>query len=135
MEGDVDFVAVDNPHANRLMIHLLAAFAEHERELISTRTKAALQAAAKRGVELGRNGKFLAVEYRRQAFARAEIMRPIIRDLTSAGHVSASDMAQRLNELGYRGPNGGMWYATSVRRLITRISDTEIYDITSCSCN
>ena len=29
MESSVDFVAADNPHANKLMIHLLAAFAEH----------------------------------------------------------------------------------------------------------
>ena len=45
MESRVDFVCCDNPHANRLMLHLLAAFAEHEREQISLRTKTALQAA------------------------------------------------------------------------------------------
>ncbi len=36
MESRVDFVAADNPHANRLMVHMLAAFAEHEREQISS---------------------------------------------------------------------------------------------------
>src|SRR5882672_10623889 len=30
MESGVDFVAVDNPHATRLTIHILAAVAEHE---------------------------------------------------------------------------------------------------------
>ena len=45
MESGVDFVAVDFPQANRLTIHILAAVAEHEREMISERTKAALQAA------------------------------------------------------------------------------------------
>src|SRR6266446_5943372 len=39
MESGVEFVAVDNPHASRLMLHMLAAFAEHEREQISIRTK------------------------------------------------------------------------------------------------
>jgi DNA invertase Pin-like site-specific DNA recombinase len=29
MESSVDFVAADNPHANKLTVHLLAAFAEH----------------------------------------------------------------------------------------------------------
>jgi DNA invertase Pin-like site-specific DNA recombinase len=42
MESGVEFVAVDNPHASKLMLHMLAAFAEHEREQISSRTKAAL---------------------------------------------------------------------------------------------
>jgi DNA invertase Pin-like site-specific DNA recombinase len=53
MESKADFVAVDNPYASKLMIHMLAAFAEHEREQISTRTKEALSAAKRRGVVLG----------------------------------------------------------------------------------
>jgi Resolvase, N terminal domain len=54
MESGVEFVAVDNPHANKLTIHILAAVAQHEREMISERTKAALQAAKKRGAAPGR---------------------------------------------------------------------------------
>ena len=49
----VEFVAVDNPHANKLTIHILAAVAEHEREAISERTKATLAAAKARGKRLG----------------------------------------------------------------------------------
>jgi DNA invertase Pin-like site-specific DNA recombinase len=49
MESGVEFVACDFPHANKLTIHILAAVAEHERELISSRTKAALAAAKERG--------------------------------------------------------------------------------------
>lgn len=41
MNSDVEFVAVDIPTANLLTIHILAAVAEHEREMISQRTKAA----------------------------------------------------------------------------------------------
>ncbi len=42
MESGADLVRCYNPHANRL---ILAPFAEHEREQISQRTKAALAAA------------------------------------------------------------------------------------------
>jgi Resolvase, N terminal domain len=35
MESGVEFVAVDFPQANRLTVHILAAVAEHEREMIS----------------------------------------------------------------------------------------------------
>ena len=53
MESGVEFVAVDNPHASKLTLHILAAVAEHEREAISDRTRAALAAAKARGARLG----------------------------------------------------------------------------------
>jgi DNA invertase Pin-like site-specific DNA recombinase len=53
MDSGVSFVAVDNSHANKLTVHILAAVAEHEREMISERTKAALAAAKARGTRLG----------------------------------------------------------------------------------
>jgi DNA invertase Pin-like site-specific DNA recombinase len=48
-KAGVEFVAADMPQANRLTIGIMAAMAQHEREMISTRTKAALQAAKRRG--------------------------------------------------------------------------------------
>ena len=41
---------MDNPHANKLTIHILAAVAQHEREIISARTSSALKAAKARGL-------------------------------------------------------------------------------------
>jgi DNA invertase Pin-like site-specific DNA recombinase len=52
MDSGVELVAVDNPHATRLTLHILAAVAEHERTMISERTKA-LAAAKARGKKLG----------------------------------------------------------------------------------
>src|SRR5215469_6488147 len=48
-ESGVEFVACDNPHATKLTIQILAAVAEHEREAIAERTKAAM-AAVKRAI-------------------------------------------------------------------------------------
>jgi len=53
MKSGIEFIAVDMPAANKFTIHILAAVAEHEREMISQRTKSALQAAKARGKVLG----------------------------------------------------------------------------------
>src|SRR5262245_3870200 len=53
MESGVEFVAVDNPHATKLTVHILAAVAEHERAMISESTKVALAAAKRRGMRPG----------------------------------------------------------------------------------
>ena len=48
MESGIEFVAADMPFANKLTIHILAAVAEHEREAISARTKAARRCQGER---------------------------------------------------------------------------------------
>ncbi len=53
LENGTDFIACDMPTATRLTIHILAAVAEHEREMISKRTEAALAEAKSRGTRLG----------------------------------------------------------------------------------
>jgi DNA invertase Pin-like site-specific DNA recombinase len=72
MDSGVEFIAVDNPHANKLTVHILAAVAQHERETIAQRTKdALLQAAKARGVVLG-NPRLDAVRARAVASVKAD---------------------------------------------------------------
>ena len=52
-DSGCDFEALDCPQMNTLTLGVMAVFAQHEREVISARTKAALQAAKARGVKLG----------------------------------------------------------------------------------
>src|SRR5262245_8032847 len=52
-KSGVHFLAADMPEANELTIHVMAALAQHERRMISVRTRQALAAAKRRGVKLG----------------------------------------------------------------------------------
>ena len=52
-DSGVKFIACDMPEANTLTIGLLAALAQHERELISERTTAALRAKKSEVLRLG----------------------------------------------------------------------------------
>ena len=99
---------------------MLAAFAEHEREQISQRTKDALAAAKARGIRLGRNGADrLAPTYRAEAIQRARQLAPLLGELRGAG-MSARQMAAELTARGIATPSGGRWHAQSVLRMIDR---------------
>lgn len=130
MESGVDFTAVDFPKANRLTVHILAAVAEHEREMISARTKAALQAAKARGQRLGGDrGNFVAVRAlgpavsvatrSKKADDRAALVAPIVQELQAAG-ASLRTIAAELNERGIPTPRGGEWSAVQVKRVLER---------------
>jgi len=54
----IEFVACDNPHANRMTIQILAVMAEHEALMISARTKGAL-AAYKAGKRVSKRIRLL----------------------------------------------------------------------------
>ena len=120
MDSAVEFVAVDNPHATRLTLHILAAVAEHERQMIGERTKAALQAAKARGIRLGRNGADrLAPANRAAAIERARQLAPMLAELKRAG-MSARQMAAGLAARGIATPNGRRWHAQTVLRMMER---------------
>ena len=95
-------MAVDMPEANRLTIHILAAVAEHEREMISQRTKAALQAAKKRGVKLGspapKIGAAISAKVLQEKADRfAANILPVIKELQGQGITSYKALAKAMN--------------------------------------
>ena len=124
METGVEFVAVDAPFANRLMIHVLSAVAEWEREQISDRTKAALAAAKARGVVLGRNGHALGQARKRASDCFALNLKPVITEARQSGLSSLRQLAEHLNATKIAAPNGGLWHATTVQRVLARIELT-----------
>jgi DNA invertase Pin-like site-specific DNA recombinase len=134
MESGAEFIACDNPHANRLTVHILAAVAEAEAKAISERTKAALQAAKARGTKLGasrpecrnltvagrkRGAKRSAEVIRQRADQAYEDIRPMIEEWRNEGLPLAS-IAQRLNDEGHTTRRGKQWNHVQVQRVLSR---------------
>jgi DNA invertase Pin-like site-specific DNA recombinase len=120
MESGVEFTAVDMPSANKLTLHILAAVAEHEREMISARTKAALAAARARGVRLGRPDR----ETRHMHSARSAkaaafraAMLPEVMRLIGEG-MSQRKIAAELNRRGLTTYAGRPWRVQHVSSLL-----------------
>jgi DNA invertase Pin-like site-specific DNA recombinase len=135
MDSTVPFVACDNPHANRLTLHILAAVAEAEALAISQRTKAALAAYKARGGKLGaelpqcRNLTAAAVAKgnARSAESRARMAReayadlaPLMRELRDKG-LSLQAIAEELNRQGHTTRRGLPWNAVQVSRVLERL--------------
>jgi DNA invertase Pin-like site-specific DNA recombinase len=131
-ESKVRFVCADMPDANGLTIHIFASLAQHERKVISERTKRALQAAKARGQQLGnpngaralkraRKGNKAAVaEIRAKADRHAQDVLPIIDDITTAGIQTLLGIATELNARGILTARKGQWYPTTVKNLLAR---------------
>ncbi len=138
LENGFEFVACDNPHVNRLTLHILAALAEHEAKLISDRTKAALAAAKARGVRLGahRPGHFndparraarlagLNKGRQRSAKVRRQLAHQAYVDLVPTIHNMRGDgatlqaIADKLNADGHTTRRGKSWTAMTVFRVL-----------------
>ena len=120
MDAGVDFVAVDNPHASRLTLHILAAVAEHEREMIAARTRDALAAAKARGTILGSHGRVLAEQRKAEALDRLTPVSDRLRALKAEG-LTMRAIADRLNAEGLMSPAGGAWQSGNVHRALARL--------------
>jgi len=134
-DSGVKFLALDIPEANTLTLGVLAVLAQHERELISARTRAALAARRARGLSLGtpRDMSAYAADAAAKgrevntakAQARATEIAPQIKAARAAGHKSLRAIAGYLNELEITTPRGKAWTATAVSNALKLIVDAK----------
>jgi DNA invertase Pin-like site-specific DNA recombinase len=136
MDSGCEFAAADMPAANRFMLHVMAAVAEHEAKAISDRTKAALQATKARGTLLGsaRPGHWIGRERARLEGARigakasAEVrskaavdaytdLVPAMKAYKAEG-LSLREIAARLNADGHTTRRGKLWSPVQVARVL-----------------
>jgi DNA invertase Pin-like site-specific DNA recombinase len=125
MENGTDFIACDMPTATRLTIHILAAVAEHEREMISKRTKAALAEAKRRGTILG-NPRIEEARARAAEAHAATRPAPEVAALMQGWRQSKWPLrriAGELNRLNIRPARGRQWYASSVSNQLLSHAD------------
>lgn len=128
----INFVACDVPELNALTLSIFAGMAQHERELISQRTKAALTERKKQGTALGsHNGiSHCYTDEDRAAATAAHIEAANNRESNrKAWHYimhqyqtkTATQLARELNNEHYSTPSGrGNWNAKMVQRIIER---------------
>ena len=123
MDSGVEFVACDMPEANRLTLHILAAVAEHEREMTSKRTTEALAAAKARGTRLG-NPRPAEAAAQGRAVVSAHLatyrdqVRPVIAELHAQG-LGLRAIAREMNRRAIPTARGRLWEAAQVRNLLT----------------
>jgi DNA invertase Pin-like site-specific DNA recombinase len=124
MDSGVEFVAVDNPHANKLTVHILAAVAQHEREMIGQRTRDALQAAKARGKKLGNpklaEARKRAVQGNKSSAVRYANVLPVIREIQASGVKSLRGVARALAARGIATARGGAWTPVQVSAILQR---------------
>ena len=121
LESGVELLCCDMPQANRLTLHILAAVAEHERQMISERTKAALAAAKARGIRLGAphgsDPSAARAERTRSAAAFRDRAAPEVARLAGQG-LSLQRIAAELNRLGSVTSTGKPWRPAAVWRVL-----------------
>jgi hypothetical protein len=107
--------------------------AEHEAEMISTRTKLALAAAKRKNVVLGgdrgncaqiaRKGNKASAKVRTEAAQRrAADLLPVIETIKAEGAQSLRQIAQQLNQRGISASRGGVWSPAQVLRIMEHAS-------------
>ena len=125
MESGVDFIAGDMPTANKFTLHIFAALAEQEREMISARTKEALKAYKARGGVLGKPENLTDVARAKGTLARIRNARNDSHNRKAAAMIaplwekglSFGKIAAELNRLGFTVRRGGKFRAEQVKRL------------------
>ena len=133
-DSGVRFLACDMPEANTLTIGLLAALAQHERELISERTKAALAAKKARGAVLGSPQNLTREATMKAAIARHRraLDEPANRRAAELAllyrerGLSYGAIAKTLNENDHTTRRGKCFTACSIERLLKRAHAQEV---------
>lgn len=125
MEAGIEFVACDMPHASKFTIHIFAALAEQEADMISLRVRESLSELKKKGIKLGKPENLDERARKKGCMTRQSIAKhnennvkagALVLSMRAADH-SFSYISKELNRLGFKTRRGYKFYPIQVVRL------------------
>ena len=122
-DRDLEFKVAQMPYADKFQLHIYAALAEQERDFISQRTKAALQAAKVKGTRLGAPKYHLDVltaarveKAKREAKQVAGVILPLRKQGSSLRNI-----CEVLNASGIKTSRGTSFHPSLVSRMLSSL--------------
>lgn len=127
-DSGVEFVCADMPDANTLTIGIFAVLAQHEREMISHRTKVALEAKKAQGHKLGtpanltEQARLKGLKVRKRNALNSTANKQAVHLILAEKEKGQSfrQIVDKLNELGYLTTKGKKFGVSSVHKLYKR---------------
>lgn len=125
-ESGVDIACCDLPELNTLTLGIFATMAQHERELISKRTKEGLAAAKAKGKKIGRQKGYIRDPSIAEKINLAKRSKTLIineRTVKAIKHFKAKGLsnyaiANELNQLGFTASRGGKLQSVQINRIL-----------------
>ena len=138
-DSGLNLICLDMPELNTLTFGIFATIAQHERELISSRTKAAL-AIVKKTKKLGNPNGWKDVQIKAQATRKearkiwlksneSDRAKGIINLLISNGTKSLNEIARNLNFQNIKTQRGGRWQANLVKKFLLENGYSDRYSL------
>ena len=125
-DSGIDIACCDLPDLNTLTLGIFATMAQHERELISKRTKEGLAVAKAKGKKIGRKKGYIRnkdITGKIKEALKAKVLMINKKAIKAARHFQEkgfnnSKIAKELNSLGFTASKGGLFQSIQVKRLL-----------------
>tara|TARA_Y100000389_G_scaffold204699_1_gene258959 strand:- start:2036 stop:2692 length:657 start_codon:yes stop_codon:yes gene_type:complete len=125
-DSGIKIACCDLPELNTLTLGIFATMAQHERELISRRTKEGLKIAKSKGKKIGRKKGYIRnkditekinIAKRQKAILRNERNYKVILHLKNKG-LGNHQIAKELNMMGFTAPRGGRLQSNQIEQIM-----------------
>ncbi len=118
MEENIKFIVTQYPNSTPFQLHLFSVISEEERRRISENTKNSLKMCKLRGVELGKNGKYvLSKKNKEESIKFSKKYKELFEKLIEEGN-SYSSVSRYMNSKGYKSYRGNKFYPQTIQNMM-----------------